>query len=78
VVLVEPAAGLKQAPARRWLAAGLLIGLLAAGRWLWTMAAGGHSYGTLTWAVWLLLLAGPFVLGSYYLVLLLRSWRGAA
>jgi hypothetical protein len=78
VVLEEPAAALKQAPARRWLTAGLLIGLLAAGRWLWAMAAGGHSYGTLTWAVWLVLLAGPCVLGSYYLVLLLRRWRGAA
>jgi hypothetical protein len=72
VTLVEPPAALKQAPARRWLAAGLLLGFLAAGRWLWTMTAGGHSYDPLTWAVWLTLLAGPLVLGSYYLVLLLR------
>jgi hypothetical protein len=72
VVLAEPPAALKQAPARWWLAAGLFLGLIAAGRWLWTMAAGGPSYGTQTWAVWLALLVGPLVLGSYYLVLLLR------
>jgi hypothetical protein len=72
VVLAEPPSALKKAPARRWLTAGLLLGLLAGGRWLWAMAAGGHSYGPLTWAVWLTLLAGPLVLGSYYLVLLLR------
>jgi len=69
---MESPAVLKQAPARRWLAAGLLLGLLAAGRWLWTMVAGGHSYDALTWAVWLALLLGPFVLGSYYFLLLLR------
>jgi hypothetical protein len=72
VVLAEPPAALKQAPARWWLAAGLFLGLIAAARWLWTMAAGGHSYGTQTWAVWLALLVGPLVLGCYYLVLLLR------
>jgi hypothetical protein len=72
VVLAEPPAALKQSPARRWLAVGLLVGLLAAGRWLWTMVAGGHSYDAVTWVVWLVLLVGPLVLGSYYLVQLLR------
>jgi hypothetical protein len=71
--LIESPAALKQAPARWWLAAGLLLGLLAAGRWLWTMVAGGHSYDALTWAVWLGLLVGPLVLGTRYLVLLLRD-----
>jgi hypothetical protein len=72
VVLAEPAAALRQAPTRWWLAAGLLVGLVAGGRALWALAAGGHSYGTLTWVVWLVLLVGPVVLGSYYLVLLVR------
>jgi hypothetical protein len=68
----EPPATLKQSPARHWLAGGLLLGLPAAGRWLWIMAAGGRNYDTLTWAVWLVLLVGPLVLGSYSLVRLLR------
>jgi hypothetical protein len=46
--------------------------LLAAGRWLWTLVAGGHRYDAVTWVVWLVLLVGPLVLGSYYLVQLLR------
>jgi hypothetical protein len=71
VVLAEPPAALRRAPARWWLVVGLL-GLMAASRWLWTMAAGGYSYGTQTWAVWLVLLLGPLALGSYYLALLLR------
>lgn len=72
VVSAETPTALREAPARWWLAAGLAIGLIAAGRWLWTMAAGGHSYGTQTWAIWLGLLLGPLVLGGYYLVLLVR------
>jgi hypothetical protein len=72
VALAEPPARLRQSPARQWLAVGLLLGLLAAGRWLWTMVAGGHNYDALTWAVWLVLLVGPLVLGSYSLVQLLR------
>ena len=63
VVLAEPPAALRQAPARWWLAAGLLVGLLAGGRALWALAGGGHSYDTLTWVVWLVLLVGPVVLG---------------
>jgi hypothetical protein len=76
-VLAEPPEALREAPARWGLAAGLLLGLVAAGRWLWTMAAGRHNYGTSTWAVWLMLLVGPVVLGSYYLVLLARPRRRA-
>jgi hypothetical protein len=72
VVLAEPLATVRQAAARWWLTAGLLLGLLAAGRWLWVMTTGGHTYGPLTWAVWLALLVGPLVLASYYVVLLVR------
>jgi hypothetical protein len=68
--LEESSAALRQAPLRWWLMAGLLLGLVAGFRWLWIMAAGEHSYGAQTWTVWLLLLAGPLLLGSYYLVLL--------
>jgi hypothetical protein len=77
-VLTDTTAAASQTPGRRWLAAGLAIGLLAAGRLLWTMAAGGHSYGLRTWLVWLGLLLGPIVLASYYLVLLLHRNGGAA
>lgn len=73
VVLTEPHTVRNQARLRWWLVVGLFLGLLAAGRWLGTMAGGGHSYGPLTWAVWLGLLIGPLVLGTYYLVLLLRD-----
>ena len=73
VVLAEPRAGLSQARLRWWLAAGLLIGLLAAARWLATIAGSGHTYSLLIWAVWLGLLVGPLVLGTYYLVLLVRQ-----
>jgi len=71
-VLAEPPAALKRAPPRRWLAAGLLLGLLAAGRWFWTMAVSGSGDSRLTWVVWLALLAGPVVLAGYYFVLLVR------
>jgi hypothetical protein len=71
--LAEPPTALKHAPHRRWLAVGLLVGLVAAVRWLAVMAAHGHSYDALTWAVWLLLLGGPVVMGAAYLVFLLRS-----
>jgi len=73
VVLAEPRAAHSQARLRWWLAAGLLIGLLAAARWLATIAGSGHTYSLLTWAVWLGLLFGPLVLGTYYLVLLVRQ-----
>jgi hypothetical protein len=71
--LADEPAVLRQSPTRWFLAAGLLIGLMAAGRWLWIMNAGGHDYGQLTWAVWLGLLAGPIMLGTYYFVQLLRE-----
>jgi len=75
-VLADEPATLRQAPARWWLVGGLSIGLLAAGRWLWVMGFGGHSYDPLTWGVWLALLMGPLVLGVYYLVQLVRGGAG--
>ena len=71
-VLAEDAAALRRPPLRWWLVAGLGLGLLAAGWWLWTMGASNHDYDLRTWIVWLVMLAGPLVLGSYYLVSLLR------
>lgn len=73
VTLAEEPTHLRKYPSRWLLAAGLLIGLVAAGRWLWIMALGGHSYDSETWAVWLTLLSGPVVLGIYYLIQLLRE-----
>jgi hypothetical protein len=64
---------LRKYPARWPLATGLLIGLIAAGRWLWVMALSGDSYDAGTWALWLGLLIGPVTLGSYYLIRLLRQ-----
>lgn len=73
VTLAEESDELRKYPSRWFLAAGLLVGLVAAIRWLWIMWAGGHSYDPLTWAVWLGLLTGPVVLGAYYLLQLLRE-----
>ena len=70
-VLVSPTT-LKRSRNRWWLVAGLLGGLVAALRWLWLMASRGHNYDLLTWSVWIVLLGGPLVLGSHYLVQLLR------
>jgi len=70
-VLASPAT-LRRTRNRWWLVAGLLVGLLAAGRWLWLMASRGHSYDLLTWTVWLVLLGGPLLLGSYYLAQFVR------
>lgn len=78
VVLAEAPAVLRQGPARWWLAAGLFLGGLAAGRWLWFIATAGHSYDLVTWAVWLVMLLGPLVLGTYYLAALLRRYRAQA
>ncbi len=70
-VLASPAT-LKRSRNRGWLIVGLLCGLLAAGRWLWLMVSRSHNYDLLTWGVWFVLLGGPLVLGSHYLVQLLR------
>ena len=75
-VLADEPATLRQTPARWWLVAGLSVGLLAAGRWLWVMAYGRHSYDHLTWGLWLALLLGPVVIGVYCLVQLVRSGAG--
>jgi hypothetical protein len=72
-VLAEAPTTLRQTRLRWWLIAGLALGLLAAARWLRAMGASGRSYGPLTWVVWLALLAGPLVLGSYYFVHLVRG-----
>jgi hypothetical protein len=72
IVLEENPAFLRQ-PAVRWpLVMALALGLMAAARWIWTMVASRHSYGAMTWAVWLALLVGPIVLGAYHLAGLLR------
>ena len=59
------------------LAAGLGLGCVAAGRFLWSMGWGGHHYDRATWLLWLLLLVGPLVLGGFYLVQLVRCGPGA-
>ena len=46
---------------------GLLLGMVSAVRWLSSMM-GRHSYGASTWAVWIVLLGGPLVVGSLRLV----------
>jgi hypothetical protein len=78
VVLADTPTTLRQSPLRWWLASGLTVGLLAAARWLWTMAMAGHSYDLLTWGVWLAMLTGPVVLGCYYVVRLVRGGSTAA
>jgi len=71
-VLAESPATLRAARGRWWLAAGLLVGIVAAGLWLVPFTRAAPGYGPATWAVWLGLLVGPLVLGIYYLGLLLR------
>jgi hypothetical protein len=73
IVLTDAPATLRQTRMRWWLVAGLCLGILAAGRWLWVMGAGGHRYDRLTWGLWLGLLLGPLVLAIYYLALLVRG-----
>jgi hypothetical protein len=72
-VLADAPIALRHAQNRWWLAAGLLLGLAAGCGWLWAMGLAGHGYGPLTWTVWLALLAGPIVMGIYYLVQLFRG-----
>ena len=72
VVSARTPAAWRAAPVRWWLVTGLAVGLASAACWLWIMAGSRHSYGPQTWAVWLVLLLGPLVMGSYYLVLLGR------
>jgi len=71
-VLAASPAALGAGPERWWIAAGLLVGAVAAGRWLWLMMAGRYDYVSVAWALWLVLLAGPIVLSVYYLLHLLR------
>jgi hypothetical protein len=58
------------------IAGGLLLGIIAAARWLWVMGSSGHRYGSVTWIVWLLLLSGPLIVASFRLVELWSSFRG--
>jgi hypothetical protein len=49
---------------RLMLVACLLLGGLAASRWLWTMLRREPAYTASTWATWLALLLGPLVVGA--------------
>jgi hypothetical protein len=73
VVLAGTPADVRQSPLRWWVAGGLAVGVFAAARWLWLMAAGTHAYGGATWGLWIVLLVGPLVLGGYYLLQLVRG-----
>ena len=55
---------------RLMLVAGLLLGGLAASRWLWMMSRREPAYSALTWATWLALLLGPLVVGARYVWIL--------
>ena len=76
MVLAEPTMSTRPPLARWVLTAALMAGVVAAGRWLWVMAASRHDYDTRTWALWLVMLVGPIVLGLYYVVLLVRGGPG--
>jgi hypothetical protein len=73
VVLSDGGPGLHPGT-RLVLALGLLLGMVAAARWLWVMGTGAHSYEAATWAVWLVFLGGPFLVASLRLPQLL-SWH---
>jgi len=76
VVLAEPDVTSRQPGARWALTAGLLIGVIAAARWLGMMATSRHHYEVSTWAFWLAMLLGPIVVAFYYVVALVRdTWR---
>ena len=72
VVLADTESVLRERSVRGWLVVGLVAGVLAAGRWLVSMAAGGHRYDAGTWALWLALLVGPLAMATYYVARLLR------
>lgn len=76
-VLNDGAARLSQG-ARVVLSVGLLLGIVAAARWLWVMSTSGHRYGAATWGVWLVLLGGPLVVAAFRLVQLWISPRDRA
>ena len=63
VVLSDGGAGLSLG-SRLLLAAGLLLGIAAAARWIWVMGTNEHRYGAETWTLWLVLLGGPLVVAS--------------
>ncbi len=75
IVVLAYADASRQPRARWMLAAALLVGVIAATRWLWVMAAGRHHYDVGTWAFWLAMLLGPIALALYYVVALVREAR---
>ena len=54
---------------------GLLVGIVAALRWLFVM--GHENYDRATWATWIGLLVGPIAVGIRHLLLLVKPHRGA-
>ena len=56
---------------------GLLVGIVAALRWLFVMGQSSENYDRATWATWLGLLAGPIVVGTRHLLLLVKPHRAA-
>jgi hypothetical protein len=76
VVLAESTVTTRRPLARWALTVALLAGVVAAARWLWLMAASRHDYDARTWALWLVMLVGPILLGLYYVILLVRGDPG--
>ena len=65
-------------PGLRWLVVvGLVLGLVAASRWLYMMASGRETYDQRTWALWILMLAGPILVGLRRLLMLITGRRSA-
>jgi hypothetical protein len=57
---------------------GLLVGIVAAVRWLFVMGQNSENYGRATWVTWIGLLLGPIVVGTRHLFLLVTrgsEWR---
>jgi len=53
----------------------LLVGIVAAVPWLVVMGTGRETFDRSTWAVWIVLLLGPIVVGSRHLLLLVMERR---
>jgi hypothetical protein len=71
VVINDGGAGLRPGT-RIALTVGLLLGITSAVRWLSLTSTSGHKYDAKTWAVWIVLLAGPLVVGSLRVV---QLWK---
>jgi hypothetical protein len=68
----RPTAGL-----RVLLAAGLLVGIVAALTWLYVMGSGRTAYDAQTWLVWIVALGGPLIVAVRHLILIAAAWRAA-